>query len=284
MVFTEPIQSEKQMETICKGDCAIIFHADILNELGYRDIKRDTEPLVEICYNEKRNYYHILDLTQHGLLKDFSDFKKVPEVKRGIAFYKKGELLLEMKGFDVEKFHKALKMFDEMSPGVKNESCCGCNIIHIQSSGSSDDSIALVFFYEFDGSEISLAKPLDGSPPLIEAASLDKKVSIAEYNSAIYNFARDLYGIDAPTGVLFARFGQFAAYHEGFEKSDFDAKLAKVKMMTRSTLEMFPLEVRAASLRADAVYNTPSAAAETSDDAPASTLQTHSSPGCCIIL
>ncbi|KAJ2779233.1 hypothetical protein GGI15_003936 [Coemansia interrupta] len=129
MVFTDPIMSEGQMEKICKGDCAIIFHADIESELGYRDIKRETEPLVEICYNANRNYYHILDLTKHDLLKDFSDFKKVPDVKRGIAFYKKGELVLEMKGFEVEKFHKALKMFDDMSNGVKQTPCCGCNIM-----------------------------------------------------------------------------------------------------------------------------------------------------------
>ncbi|KAJ1858917.1 hypothetical protein LPJ73_001841 [Coemansia sp. RSA 2703] len=129
MVFTDPIISGGQMEKFCKGDLAIVFHADIETELGYRDIKRETEPLVIICEEVNRPYYNILDITQHDLLKDFSDFKKVPAVKRGIAFYRKGELMLEMEGFSVEKFHKALKMFDELVAGPKKESCCGCNIM-----------------------------------------------------------------------------------------------------------------------------------------------------------
>ncbi|KAJ2779234.1 hypothetical protein GGI15_003937 [Coemansia interrupta] len=157
-------------------------------------------------------------------------------------------------------------------------------ISHIQSTASSDDNLAIIFFHEFDGSEISPATPLDDPQPLIKSVGLDMTVSIAEYNSAIYSFARDLYGIDVSTGVLFARFGQFAAYQEGFEPDAFRAKLVKVKMMTRSTLEMFPLEVRAARIRADAEANTAAAAAETSHEIPSSTLHTHSLPGCCVIL
>ncbi|KAJ1858918.1 hypothetical protein LPJ73_001842 [Coemansia sp. RSA 2703] len=153
----------------------------------------------------------------------------------------------------------------------------------IQSTATSNDHIALIFFYQFDDAEISSPDPQADTPSLIKAAGSDNTVTIAEYNSAVYTFARDLYGIDAQKGVLFARFGQFAAYHEGFEQNVFEAKLAKVKMMTRQTLDMFPLEIRAASLRAAAADST-AAVAQTLDDAPATTLETHPSDGCCVIL
>ncbi|KAJ2238013.1 hypothetical protein H4R99_001543 [Coemansia sp. RSA 1722] len=129
MVFTDPIQSAKQLETFAKTAAAIVFHAVWDEEQGYRRIKRELEPLEIYCMKGNRPY-NILELHSHGLLKDYSDFKKKPQVTRGVAFYKKGELLLEMKGFGEEDFDKACKKFDTMQPGKKEEGCCsGCTVL-----------------------------------------------------------------------------------------------------------------------------------------------------------
>ncbi|KAJ1719046.1 hypothetical protein LPJ53_006115 [Coemansia erecta] len=129
-MFTEPIQTGGVMKKKAKEARAIVFHAEMNADLGYRGIKKDTDPLVAICILENRMYFHILDLNKPDLLKDFSDYKKVPAVKRGIAFYKEGELLLEMKGFDEKKFKEALAQFDKMSPGnMGGGGCCGCTIM-----------------------------------------------------------------------------------------------------------------------------------------------------------
>ncbi|KAJ1858916.1 hypothetical protein LPJ73_001840 [Coemansia sp. RSA 2703] len=129
-MYTEVIMTDGQLKKIAKNDRAIVFHAEINADLGYRGIRQAIEPLIGICVVEGRLYFHILDLTKPQLLKDYSDYKKQPLVKRGVAFYKKGELLLEMDGFSEKKFREALVQFDKMQPGqFGNSGCCGCTIM-----------------------------------------------------------------------------------------------------------------------------------------------------------
>ncbi|KAJ2238012.1 hypothetical protein IWW45_000487 [Coemansia sp. RSA 485] len=130
MVFTNPIQFTDQLKEFVSGDTAIVFHAVWNDDQGYRRIKRELDTLEHYCMKTNRPC-NILELRHHTLLKDFSDFKKKVTVDRGVAFYKKGELLLEMEGFDEDEFDKKCKKFDTMRPGKNNDDgcCSGCSIM-----------------------------------------------------------------------------------------------------------------------------------------------------------
>ncbi|KAJ2719613.1 hypothetical protein GGI07_005111 [Coemansia sp. Benny D115] len=132
MFFTKPILTGGQMEKAAKAKEAIIFFSTWRVEQGYRNIKARTAPLVEHLVLKNRFIFNIVDLHEsESLIKDFSDFKHKVEVKRGVAFYKNGELLLQMPAFDLKKFIEFLEKFDKMS-NTKKETpgcCAGCTIL-----------------------------------------------------------------------------------------------------------------------------------------------------------
>ncbi|KAJ2846996.1 hypothetical protein J3B02_004270, partial [Coemansia erecta] len=59
---------------------------------------------------------------------DFSPAKKELQVVRGITFYKKGELLFQMKGFGKGDFVKACEKFDSYYE-ESSECCSGCVVL-----------------------------------------------------------------------------------------------------------------------------------------------------------